>query len=152
VITAFSVVSHAPCSVHCALNIVTYARFKSSHVRNQIVHHALLDRNLQAQDARVMHYRDDMGMEADAVYQLSDGRYALIEIKTGAGAIPAAEKGLLKFQKVIRKHNEEAMQNPEHPGVIYREPDQLIIICANAPVAYTTDNGVKVIPFGCLRD
>ncbi len=106
----------------------------------------------QAQDARVMHYRDDMGMEADAVYQLSDGRYALIEIKTGAGAIPAAEKGLLKFQKVIRKHNEEAMQNPEHPGVIYREPDQLIIICANAPVAYTTDNGVKVIPFGCLRD
>ena len=28
----------------------------------------------------------------------------------------------------------------------------VMVICANAPVAYTTDNGVKVIPFGCLRD
>lgn len=34
-------------------------------------------------NARVMHYTDDMGVEADAVYQLEDGRYALIEIKPG---------------------------------------------------------------------
>lgn len=106
----------------------------------------------EAEDARVMHYSDDMGMEADAVYQLSDGRYALIEVKTGANAIPAAEKGLLKFKNVIHKHNEEALADEEHPGVMYREPDLLIIICAHAPMAYTTENGVKVIPFGCLRD
>lgn len=37
----------------------------------------------QTHDARVMHYADDMGLEADAVYQLADGRYALIEIKQG---------------------------------------------------------------------
>lgn len=106
----------------------------------------------EAEDARVMHYSDDMGMEADAVYQLSDGRYALIEVKTGANAIPAAEIGLLKFKNVIHKHNEEALADEEHPGVMYREPDLLIIICAHAPMAYTTENGVKVIPFGCLRD
>lgn len=106
----------------------------------------------EAQDARVLHYRDDTGLEADAVYQLNDGRYALIEIKTGMNAIAAAEKGLLKFTQLIDAHNAEVLANKEHPGVIYRKPSLLIIICANAPIAYTTENGVKIIPAGCLRD
>lgn len=106
----------------------------------------------EAHDARVMHYRDDTGLEADAVYQLGDGRYALIEIKTGAGAVPSAEKNLLKFKRIIQEHNEEVMKDKNHPGVKYREPSLLIIICANAPIAYTTENDVKVIPAGCLRD
>lgn len=102
--------------------------------------------------ARVMHYSDDYGLEADAVYQLEDGRYALVEIKTGANAISAAESNLLKFSGLIKRHNEEVLKNKDHPGVVYREPSLLIIICANAPMAYTTDKGVKVIPVGCLRD
>ena len=106
----------------------------------------------QAQDAHVMHYSDDRGLEADAVYQLPDGRYALIEIKTGTNAVPPAEKGLLKFRQLIREHNEAAAQNPLHPGPSYREPTLLIIICANAPMAYTTDNGIHVIPIGCLKN
>ena len=106
----------------------------------------------ETQNARVMHYSDDTGLEADAVYQLSDGRYALIEIKTGVNAVPKAEEGLLKFRDVIRQHNEKALSNKEHPGVTYREPSLLIIICANAEMAYTTDNGVKVVPVGCLKD
>ncbi len=106
----------------------------------------------QAHDATLMHYSDDNGLEADAVYQLADGRYALIEIKTGAHAVPAAEKGLLKFKSLIRDHNLQAAESESHPKPMYREPSLLIIICANAPVAYTTENGVHVIPIGCLRD
>ncbi|MBO4717445.1 MAG: ATP-binding protein [Spirochaetales bacterium] len=106
----------------------------------------------QAHNARVMHFSDDYGLEADAVYQLSDGRYALIEIKTGSGAIPSAEKNLLRFKDAIREHNNQVMMNKEHPGVLYREPSLLLIICANCPMAYTTTGGVKVIPVGCLRD
>ena len=52
-------------------------------------------------NAKVMHYTDDMGLEADAVY---------------------------------------------------REPSVLMVICANAPMAYTADNGVKIVPIGCLKD
>lgn len=106
----------------------------------------------QAHNARIMHYRDDSDLEADAVYQLSDGRYALIEIKTGAGAIPAAEKNLLKFNELISRHNEEVLKDSSHPGVTYRKPSQLIIIVANLNMAYTTAKGVKVIPAGCLKD
>ena len=106
----------------------------------------------QVHGARVMHYSDSIGLEADAVFQMPDGRYALIEIKTGMNAVPAAEKSLLKFKEIIRKHNEKALQDNSHPGVIYREPSQLIIICGNAPMAYTTENGIKIIPVGCLKD
>ena len=102
--------------------------------------------------ARVMHYSDNIGLEADAVFQMPDGKYALIEIKTGMNSVPAAEKSLLKFKEVIRNHNEKVLANKEHPGVTYREPSQLILICGNAPMAYTTESGVKVIPVGCLRD
>lgn len=105
-----------------------------------------------AHNGHVLHYTDDTGLEADAVYQMEDGRYALIEIKTGANKIPEAEKSLLKFKDVIEKHNEEALKNPERPRAIYREPSALIIICATAPMGYTTDAGVKVVPVGCLKD
>ena len=64
----------------------------------------------------------------------------------------AAEKSLLKFRDVIRTHNEKALENEKHPKPVYREPSALIVICANAPMAYTTKNGVKVVPYGCLRD
>lgn len=106
----------------------------------------------QAHNATVMHYSDDSGLKADAVYQMADGRYALIEIKTGANAIPSAEKGLLKFYNLIKDHNRKAEENISHPKPIYREPSLLIIICANAPIAYTTENGVHVVPVGCLKD
>ena len=106
----------------------------------------------EAHDAKVMHYSDDRGLEADAVYQAADGRYALIEIKTGVNKVPEAEKGLLSFKELIREHNMKATADKEHPGVVYREPSLLIVICGNAPMAYTTENGVHVIPVGCLRD
>ena len=106
----------------------------------------------EAHNAHILHYSDDTGLEADAVYQMNDGRYALIEIKVGANKIPEAEKSLLKFNEVIKKHNEQALKNSEHPKAMYREPSALIIICATATMGYTTDNGVKIIPIGCLRD
>lgn len=105
-----------------------------------------------AHNARILHYTDDTGLEADAVYQMADGRYALIEIKTGVNKIPEAEKTLLKFSDLIKKYNDVALNNPEHPKAVYREPAALIVICATAPVGYTTENGVKVVPVGCLRD
>ena len=106
----------------------------------------------EAHNGRVMHYSDDGGLEADAVFQLADGRYALIEIKNGTNSIPMAEKNLLKIRELIREYNEKAVQNPMHPKPLYREPTLLLVICGNAPMSYTTENGVHVIPVGCLKD
>ncbi len=106
----------------------------------------------ETHNARILHYADDTGLEADAVYQKEDGRYALIEIKIGANKIIEAENSLLKFRDVIKRHNIEALKDTKHPGVVYREPSALIIICATQTIGYTTENGVKVVPVGCLKD
>ena len=69
----------------------------------------------QVNDAHILHYSDDMGLEADAIYQAADGQYGLIEIKLGANRIPEAEASLLRFKQAIIKHNEKAFSNPDHP-------------------------------------
>ena len=85
-------------------------------------------------------------------YQAADGKYALIEIKLGVNRITEAETSLLRFKKAISDHNRKTVENNEHSKPVYREPSALIIICGNAPMAYTTEQGVHVIPVGCLRD
>lgn len=102
--------------------------------------------------ASLKHYSDDNGLEVDAIYQQADGRYALIEVKNSLAGLPDAEKNLLKFRELIIAHNEKALENKEHPGVIYREPSAMILICANADMAYTTSSGIRIVPIGCLRD
>ena len=57
-----------------------------------------------------------------------------------------------KQNKSAEKYKTKALKNSEHPKAMYREPSALIIICATATMGYTTDNGVKIIPIGCLRD
>ena len=105
----------------------------------------------EANGATVKHYSDDNGLEIDAIYQLADGRYALIEIKNSLARLKEAEKNLVKFKDLIVKHNEKALENKEHPGVIYREPSAMILVCANLDMAFTTESGIKIVPIGCLR-
>lgn len=103
-------------------------------------------------DASVLHYHDDFGIEIDAIYQLRNGKYALIEIKRGVYAVKDAEETLISFVGMIKKHNINIKKDTKHPGVEYRLPEQLIIVVANLDMAYTTKNGVKVIPACCLKD
>lgn len=86
------------------------------------------------------------------MYQGDDGRYSLIEIRTGKEQIPEAEKMLLRFRNAIRKHNERAFPNSEPRRPVFQEPAALIDRCAKAPMGYTTAKGVKIVPVGCLRD
>lgn len=97
-------------------------------------------------DANVMHYHDNYGLEVDAIYQLSDDDYAIIEIKTGTHKIKEASENLLKFKGLIETYN------ATHPEVPYRTPKAMIIICGSLDFAMSMENGVKVIPIGCLKD
>ena len=86
-----------------------------------------------------------MDLEADAVLHLDDGRFALIEFKLGSREIEEGAKHLLQLQELIRKYNEKEKQVP------LREPDLLMVI-TGGEMAYTREDGVKVVPIGTLRD
>ena len=99
----------------------------------------------QALGGRVSYYHDRMELEADAVLHLDDGRFALIEFKLGSREIEEGAKHLLQLQELIRKYNEKEKQVP------LREPDLLMVI-TGGEMAYTREDGVKVVPIGVLRD
>lgn len=76
---------------------------------------------------------------------IGDGRYALIEFKLGSAEIEEGAKHLLTIRDLVREHNEKEKQVP------LREPDVLMVI-TGGNMAYTRDDGVKIIPLACLKD
>ena len=99
----------------------------------------------QALGGRVSYYHDRYGLEADVVLHLADGRYALIECKLGSREIDEGAKHLLRLRNLIREKNKDEKQMP------LREPD-LLIVLTGGEMAYTREDGVKVIPLVTLRD
>lgn len=87
------------------------------------------------------HYRDRYGLECDCVLHLNDGRYGLIEAKLGGVEhIKEGEKHLLELKKLINANKR------------MKEPEFLMVITGFTDIAYTTNNGVMVVPLGCLKD
>ncbi|MDR0883402.1 MAG: DUF4143 domain-containing protein [Oscillospiraceae bacterium] len=103
---------------------------------------SLCDRDLriyaEAIDGDVFHYRDSSGLEADAVIALHDGRWAAVEIKLGAKEIEAAAEHLIALKNKV---NTDKM----------REPSFLMIL-TGTELAYKREDGVLVVPLGCLKN
>lgn len=103
---------------------------------------SLCDRDLriyaEAIDGQVFHYRDGSGLEADAVIALNDGRWAAVEVKIGSKEIEDAAVHLLELKNKV---NTEKM----------REPSFLMIL-TGTEIAYRREDGVYVVPLGCLKD
>ena len=99
----------------------------------------------QALGGKLSYYHDRYDLEADAVLHLDDGRYALIEFKLGSKEIEEGAAHLLEITRLSRKYNEKETQVP------LREPDLLMVI-TGGEMAYTREDGVKIIPIGTLRD
>lgn len=95
-------------------------------------------------NSHVEYYHDRYGLEADMVLHLPDGRYAVIECKLGSMEIDRGAEHLLKLRDLIREKNLNEKQMP------IREPDLMIILTAGK-IAYTRNDGVKVIPLATLR-
>lgn len=87
----------------------------------------------------VYHYRDARGKEADAIIHLRDGRWGAVEVKLGShDAINEGAANLLKLKDDIDTSKA-------------KEPSFLMILTAT-PYAYRREDGVFVVPLGCLKD
>lgn len=94
---------------------------------------------------RVSYYHDRYGLEADCVLHLRDGRYALIEFKLGSADIDEGAKHLLEIERLIIEHNEKERQCK------LRIPDLKMVI-TGTQYGYKREDGVYVVPIGCLKD
>lgn len=91
----------------------------------------------EAQDGMVYHYRDRSGLECDAVVHLRNGSYGLVEVKLGGDDIDAAAKNLSLLRDKI--------------DLDRMPPPSFMMIMTGTAYAYRREDGVFIIPAGCLR-
>ena len=90
-------------------------------------------------DAKVCHYRDKDGLECDAVIEMRNGCYGLVEIKLGGTySIEEAQKSLNKLTRKI---------DTDKVG----EPAFRMVLTATGMYAYALKDGTLVVPIGCLK-
>ena len=90
-------------------------------------------------DGQVYHYRDKNGLECDAVIHLRNGNYGLIEIKLGGDKL--IEEGASTLLSLSSKIDTEKMKSPSFQ----------MVLTATGRFAYRREDGVYVVPIGCLR-
>ena len=86
----------------------------------------------------VFHYHDQSDLESDAVIRLYDGRWALVEVKTGSKQIKDAASNLVRLASSI---------DTDKIG----KPSFLMVLTAGQ-FAYRRNDGVYIVPIGCLKD
>lgn len=87
---------------------------------------------------KVYRYKDSNGLEVDIIIQLSDGRWAALEVKMGSHNFDQAAENLKNLSSII-DHKKMA------------KPSFLAIITATE-YAYQRDDGVLILPLGLLKD
>lgn len=92
----------------------------------------------QAIDGDIFHYRDKDNLEADLVIRLNDDRWAAVEVKLGSDEIEEGAKHLIKLRNKV---------DTTKVG----EPAFLMVI-TGGQFAYRRQDGVFVVPIGCLKD
>lgn len=94
----------------------------------------------EALNGKVYHYRDKNGLECDAVIHLRNGSYGLAEIKLGGDDL--IDDGASTLKELASKIDTGRMKPPSF----------LMVLTAVGPYAYRREDGVYVVPVGCLKD
>ena len=87
-----------------------------------------------ALEARVWHYRDEKGLEVDAIVELPDGRWAAFEVKLGS-----SPEIVDRAAATLRRLAEKVVDPPAALGVI-----------TGTGYGLTRQDGVRVIPIGAM--
>lgn len=111
--------------------------FENMAVRDLSVYARALD---LLDDVPVRYYRDDSGVEADAIVQLADGRWAVFEFKVSEDK---AEKGVASLERMRRK----VCENPRSQT---RPPEFMAVITGVGEYAREVAEGIVVVPLRLL--
>lgn len=88
----------------------------------------------------VRYYRDDAGLEVDVIIELTDGRWAALEIKVGEDKVAEGERSLLRMRDKVCGNLRARVRPPEF----------MAVITGVSSFARQLESGVYVIPVRCL--
>lgn len=90
-------------------------------------------------DGEIRHYRDNAGLECDAILHLPNGQWAAIEIKLGGEKL--IKEGIESLNALSNKIKEKSEEN---------EPTFKMILTATGPL-FRRPDGIYIVPINCLR-
>lgn len=90
-------------------------------------------------NGKVYHYRDKKGLEADAIIHLRNGDWAAVEVKLRSQ--DSIEEGAKHLKELAEKIDSDKMKSPS-----------FLMVLTASDYAYQREDGVYVVPIGCLKD
>ena len=90
-------------------------------------------------EGKVEHYRDKNNLECDIVIRLQNGKFALVEVKLGS------EEGIKEGVKSLTTLSELLEPTAKNKPVFKA------IVTATGQYAYQRQDGIYIIPIGCLK-
>ncbi len=88
----------------------------------------------------VLHYRDKSGLECDTVIHLRNGKYGLAVIKLGGQKL--MEEGAVNLKRLADKIDTTKMPLPSF----------MMIVVGIGDFAYRREDGIYIVPIGCLKN
>ncbi len=86
----------------------------------------------------IRHYHDNTNLEADLIISLNNGKWAAVEVKLGSREI---EEGAEHLKKLAANIDTDRFPAPS-----------FLMVLTGGEFAYRREDGVFVVPLGCLRD
>lgn len=111
--------------------------FENMVMRDLDVYARALD---YAMASPLRYYRDDSGLEADAIIERADGRWAAIEVKVGLEKVDDAAAALIRIRNKVCGNAKSRT----------REPSFLAVVTGMGEIAYRRPDGVYVVPIRVL--
>lgn len=90
----------------------------------------------QAQDAQVLHYKDNTGLEVDAIVERANGAWGAFEVKLGLSYVEQAAENLRAFADRV--------------DTTKCGPPQVLGVITGFGMGYARPDGIHVIPIGAL--
>ena len=84
----------------------------------------------------IRYYHDDSGLEVDAIIELTDGRWAALEIKSSQAKVSEATEHLNRLRAKLTKNKKARI----------REPEFMAVIVGISEMTYQTSDGIYVVP------
>jgi predicted AAA+ superfamily ATPase len=91
---------------------------------------------VDANDGKVYHYRDNSGLEVDAIVELRGGDWGAFEIKLGGSEVDEGVRAVKRLRDKVRKWGER--------------PPKCLAVLTGTGVALRQDDGVYIVPITLL--
>ena len=98
----------------------------------------------------VTHYHDNSDLEVDLILEMPDGRWGAVEVKLSEAGIESGAANLLALKRKMERAGEKETRKTGSAEGKRGIPPEFMMVLTATGYAYVREDGVMVVPIGCL--